>query len=259
MDLQEMISSGMLELYVMGSLSQREAERVEEALQEYPEIKSEVEKIEATFIQLGSENVSLPETVWENISSQLQQRKKPQKTIKSIAWRELSGWAAAIICFVGVIWFWTENRSNSDQILNIQNEKIVLENELNTLQTEIKESDKLLDVLRSKEVQSILLPANESVTKTAFAKVYYNSSENTAYLDIQGLPKAPEGKVYQAWSLLLNPLTPTSIGVLDQTDEAFIKLENIPNSEAFGITLENEGGSETPSLDQLYVLGAVNP
>ena len=34
-------------------------------------------------------------------------------------------------------------------------------------------------------------------------------------------------------------------------------LENANESEAFGITLEPEGGSETPTLEQLYTLGAV--
>lgn len=259
MDIEEIISSGMLELYVMGSLSQREAERVEEVLHEYPDVKAEIEKIEATLMQIGVENVTLSETVWQNITAQLQKSKKPQKIKKPIGFRELSGWAAAIFCLLGVYWFWNENKSNYQQLQIIENEKIVLEEEILDLQSEVDESIELLTMLRSKEVKTVLLPANERVTKTAYAKVFYNTSEGTLYLDIQGLPKAPEGKVYQAWSLLLDPLIPTSIGVLDSTKDTIIKLDNIPTSEAFGITLEDEGGSETPSLDQLYVLGVVNP
>jgi len=35
-------------------------------------------------------------------------------------------------------------------------------------------------------------------------------------------------------------------------------IKNANNSEAFGITLEPEGGSITPTLEQLYTLGAVS-
>ena len=34
-------------------------------------------------------------------------------------------------------------------------------------------------------------------------------------------------------------------------------LENTNESQAFGITLEPEGGSETPTMNQLYTLGEV--
>ena len=76
----------------------------------------------------------------------------------------------------------------------------------------------------------------------------------------RGLPKPPKGKVYQVWSLKLDPLTPTSLGLLTENESQssqIYKLDNSNTSEAFGITLEPEGGSESPTLEQLYVLGAV--
>jgi len=59
----------------------------------------------------------------------------------------------------------------------------------------------------------------------------------------------------------MDPLTPTSIGLLDTyavDDNKIFELENANQSEAFGITLEPEGGSESPTMEQLYVLGAVS-
>ena len=65
------------------------------------------------------------------------------------------------------------------------------------------------------------------------------------------------------WSLKLEPLTPTSLGTLDNyvaaTDTSIFEVENTNESEAFGITLEPAGGSEGPNLEQLYALGAVAP
>lgn len=95
-----------------------------------------------------------------------------------------------------------------------------------------------------------------------YVTVYYNKEENIAYIDAKGLPTPPEGKVYQVWSLIMDPLTPGSIGLLgdfENTENKFFKIENIPFPEAFGVTLEPEGGSESPILSQLYTLGMVAP
>lgn len=66
--------------------------------------------------------------------------------------------------------------------------------------------------------------------------------------------------VYQVWALKLNPLTPTSIGLLDNFDsnnQKIFAVDNAESAEAFGITLEPAGGSLTPTMEQLYTLGKV--
>ncbi len=58
----------------------------------------------------------------------------------------------------------------------------------------------------------------------------------------------------------MQPLTPTSVGLLASTAEAnkrIYRFEGFSEPEAFGITLEPDGGSESPSLDQLYTLGTI--
>ena len=59
MNVQELIESGNLELYVAGSLSIEESREVEEAIEKHPEIKQQVEMIEAGVITLA-EAVSPP-------------------------------------------------------------------------------------------------------------------------------------------------------------------------------------------------------
>jgi anti-sigma-K factor RskA len=64
--------------------------------------------------------------------------------------------------------------------------------------------------------------------------------------------------VYQVWALKLNPLTPTSIGLLDKFDDnVFFAVNNTGDAEAFAITLEPAGGSLNPTMEQLYTLGKV--
>ncbi|HET7360888.1 MAG TPA: anti-sigma factor, partial [Salinimicrobium sp.] len=100
----------------------------------------------------------------------------------------------------------------------------------------------------------------QKIAPNVDVNVIWNKVENRAFIDAQDLPEPPPGKVYQVWSLTLNPLTPTSIGLLENFEEDANKifvLANPNQSEAFGITLEPAGGSKTPTMEQLYVLGVV--
>jgi hypothetical protein len=48
---------------------------------------------------------------------------------------------------------------------------------------------------------------------------YTGIKREVVYIDAAGLPEPPKGMVYQVWALKLNPLTPTSIGLLDNFDK----------------------------------------
>ena len=90
--------------------------------------------------------------------------------------------------------------------------------------------------------------------------MYWKKDQEVVYIDALGLPEPPEGKVYQVWSLTLDPLTPTSIGLLADfvnDENKVFELQNPNKSQDFGITLEPAGGSETPTMEQLYTLGVV--
>jgi anti-sigma-K factor RskA len=50
---------------------------------------------------------------------------------------------------------------------------------------------------------------------------------------------------------------PVDAGLLEDCN-GVCKLKNIPKAQAFAITLEDKGGSASPHLDQLYVIGNVS-
>ena len=134
-----------------------------------------------------------------------------------------------------------------------------MENILSEAQEEVTATEGLLEEIRDKNVTVIAL-GGQTVSPSSYAKAYWNKEEQKVIIDAKGLPEPPDGFTYQVWSLKLDPLTPTSIGLLDDfvsQDTKLFTLENANESEAFGITLEPEGGSETPTLEQLYTLGAV--
>lgn len=262
MNAEEIIVSGQLELYVSGSLPPDEVLEVEEAMNKYPEVKNEIEKIEATFLYLA-ETVAppLPAMVWTYVLNSI----KKVKTLrdnesKSLNWAAITGWAAAILFIGGIMWMLKQNSDLNNAIQVANTENTVLKEANGTAENQLAENNQLLEVVRSKEYQAYNMPGNQAVAPQAFAKVYLNKKENIAYIDVKGLPAPPRGKVYQVWSLKMNPLTPTSVGLIDAKNLAgdeIYKFNDFPDPEAFGITLEPEGGSKTPTLSELYILGKV--
>jgi anti-sigma-K factor RskA len=74
---------------------------------------------------------------------------------------------------------------------------------------------------------------------------------------VQNLPAAPTGKQYQLWTIVDG--VPVDMGMLDNDfREKVISMKTAKgNVAAFAITLEKQGGSPSPTLEEMYVLGNV--
>ena len=251
MDIKEYIASGILELYVSGNLSAQEHEEVHRMVMQYPELQAEANRVEAALKTLAEASASSKPLAAPRVIG----RKKERP-----AWLTYGGWAAATIATVGLVSLLMKNDELQVTVQDLQQKEIFLESELASERASKLLTEELLTALRSPDVQKIPL-AGQGDFGQSFAAVYKDAETQTIYLDVNGLPEAPVGKQYQLWSLTLDPLTPTSLGVLDNDSEdlnLFI-IEDPNTTEAYGITLEPEGGSESPSLEQLYVLGTVQP
>jgi len=111
--------------------------------------------------------------------------------------------------------------------------------------------DQLINILRDKDYQQIrLLPLPGKPQATA--NVYWNQKTSTVYLLDISLPVPPEQKQYQLWAIVDGK--PVSAGLLNNSHTAE-KMAGFAKAQAFAITLEKAGGSETPTLDQMYVMG----
>lgn len=271
MDITAYIESGILELYVAGALSETENQEVYELMLKHPEILQEVLEIEAAVIKLTAAtsrgvNSSLLSLIKEKLIFNKEDTKVVSITQPTYNWLTYGGWAATIILGVGL--FWTLNQNNTlksdlqtaeSDLRAAEIEQSYLETQIADAKTGLEANKQLLSVLRSKDIISVPLGGQGDFANT-YAKVYWDKETDRIYLDAQGLPEAPEGKVYQVWSLTLNPLSPTSLGIIEDfntDDNKIFEITNANESQAFGITLEPEGGSESPTMEQLYTLGVV--
>ena len=265
MDTKAYIESGVLELYVAGTLSEKENDEVFNLMLQYPEILQEVLEIESAILKLTA-SVS-PKTdknkTFEAIKKALGFSSDTSKVIPiskpKYNWITYSGWAASIVLGVGLLYTVNQNKALESSVQIAETKQALLETQIANSKNSLEEANTLISVLRDDNITKIPL-AGQGNFESTYAKVYWDKNAGRIFLDAQGLPEPPEGKVYQVWSLTLSPLTPTSLGTIDdfKTDENKIfEIKNTNESEAFGITLEPAGGSETPTMEQLYTLGVV--
>ncbi|MDD7887062.1 anti-sigma factor [Flavivirga sp. 57AJ16] len=265
MDIKAYIESGILELYVAGTLSKKENKEVYNLMQQHPEILQEVLEIESAIIKLTASASQLKNNdSLQNIKQALGFNINDGSKVISITkpkynWLTYSGWAASIILALGLLWTINQNNQLRSDIQISETQQSLLETQIANSKNSLIEAKNLISVLRDNNITQVPLAGQGHFADT-YAKVYWDKNSQRIFLDVLGLPEPPEGKVYQVWSLKLSPLTPTSLGTIDNfiTDENKIfEIENVNESEAFGITLEPAGGSESPTMEQLYTLGVV--
>ena len=261
MNSREYIESGILELYVFGKLSDEEIAEVNQMAAQYPEVKEEITAIEKAVINLSYGIAPhLSATNFEKIRNQLLEKQKVIQMKPKNSLTQYLGWVAAAVFVLGMgIQFYKLNESNN-VIDTLSVEKSNLQESVVDLELKNKTTNDVLTIVRDENNKVIPL-GGQTVAPTAKAKIYWNQKTDEVYVDASGLPEPPEGKVYQIWSLKLQPtLTPTSIGLLADfkaNDTKIFAVDKTSGAEAFGITLEPAGGSATPTMEQLYTLGKV--
>ncbi len=262
MDVDKYIASGILEMYVAGLLSESENLDVDQAIKDHPAIKKEVEEIEAAVLYLTAlaEDGKAPGFAAIRHRIELDRKSSEVKVIKKpIDWFRYAGWAAVLVVGAGLWYQYQQNKELDSQLQIVQEEVIQLEEQIANASQSQQLTEELLRTLRDKNITVVPLQG-QLRSPESYAKVYWNKEQQNVLVDAQGLPEPPEGMAYQVWSLTLDPLTPVSIGLLENftgDENRIFELLNPNDSEAFGITLEPEGGSETPNLEQLFTLGTV--
>jgi anti-sigma-K factor RskA len=260
MDTKEYIESGILELYVYGLLSETENIEVNTMAKNHPEINEEIIAIEKGIVALSSSFSPFHSVAnFEKIKAKLELKHSGVIQMKPRNWSNYMGWAAAVVLMIGIGYQYQKLGQTNNQVVTIGNEKEKLTKEIQLLEQKNKTTETSLAVIRD-DKNTIVALSGQAVNPKSFAKIYWNKETKVVYVDAAGLPEPPKGMVYQVWALKLNPLTPTSIGLLDNfdsNDQKIFAVDSSNSAEAFGITLEPAGGSVSPTMEQLYTLGKV--
>lgn len=275
MDTKEYIASGILESYAMGVASDQEVREVECLTAIYPELKSELENIQLKVEEyVQSLAVAAPSASKENILSAIKTIKQdspltkvetdnklkvaPIKAGKVFALQPYLKFAtaASILVIVGLGLLFKQLQTKYS---NLEVEVTAYKNNTNQQISEMRDSLKNVSDERSflvdASTETVLL-AGTKLSPNSVVKVFYNSEKKEYAIEYNKLPKAAKGKQYQLWAIVDGQ--PLDLGILSK-ELAYIKRKTITvgDVQAFAITLEQEGGSEVPTLEAMFVVGNV--
>jgi anti-sigma-K factor RskA len=264
-DIKELIESGSLELYVMGSLPAEEMRLIDELRRTHPELNDEIARIEDAMIAYADSLAITPKAdLKEKIAGKLNFTvglDLEEERVSSIQIQMPGIYKAAAVVFVVlVLGFAATTGYFYGQYKSLNSRLIQLENEKTQLAAQVKQA-----VERSQNIKTQLAvvsdPANKTVelhgldiAPAAKATVYWNKQAGTTFVDAAQLPATAANGQYQLWAIVDSK--PVSLGVIAK-DTLFQPMKAVKNATAFAITLEPLGGKATPTLANMYVMGKI--
>lgn len=237
----------------MGVASEQETAQVELWMEQYPEVKLEVESIRSAVEGYAVSHSRNPDpSVKEKLMRKINEEKAeaPQKAVVySIS--SYFKWAAAasFLLLLGSLalnyYFYNRYSTASTELQTAQQQ-------LAEKQLVADAMHKDMDVVMDKNARPVVLNGTD-MAPDAVAKIYWMKNTGEVYVDPTNLPEAPAGMQYQLWAILDGK--PLDGGMIETKKGTYHiqKMKTFGKAQAFAITLEKMGGSPTPSKDMIVI------
>ncbi|MBM3415138.1 MAG: anti-sigma factor [Bacteroidetes bacterium] len=253
MNIQEYISSGIVESYVLGLASEEERRELERMCAGHPEVLRARIDFELAMEKQAMANAATPDPgVKDKIMNEISGGGKVV-SMKASPVRRINGWkyaaAACIALLAGSIYL---NIS-----LSGKNKK--LKGDFDNTVAKLNDIRKDVDMLRGRPEVKMASMKGTPESPQSYTTVYWDTASHDVYLLVNNLPKPADSLQYQLWALADGQ--PVDLGFISddyfvRQDKLLIKAKNAQKAQAFAITLEKKGrpDAKTPA-GKMYVLG----
>lgn len=253
MNVQDYISSGIVESYVLGLASEEEQAEFERMCKQHAEVLQARIDFEISMEQQVLQNVVAPPPA---LKQQILDIVSPSKakiiainagaTVVKTTWLKYAAAACAVLLAGSVYWNISQYSSNKKLQANYDN-------------TVAKLSDMEKDLAMLVQNPNVKMAAMKGmeVSPASFTTVYWDTISKDVYLLINNLPKPASDKQYQLWALLDGK--PIDMGMIDNDSftgekKLLLQMKNVSGAQAFAITLEKKGGNPTPQ-GSMFTMG----
>ena len=274
MNIQEYISTGIIESYVLGLASSPERAEFEAMCSAHPEIQKARDEFEQSLEKYFLDNLGmvkaapwLKERIFAEIqvassSNQKTQERAavyPLQAVKTDWWRFIAVAAVILLLFSTIMnyYFFAQYRKYSNKYEELASSQIQMATSNQILQTKLQDFKSALNLMKDPAMAIVKMSSlPTSPFRNSLATVYWDTRTKDVYLLANNLPTTVSNKQYQLWALVDGK--PVDAGVIEIKEGlSFIKMKNIPRAQAFAITLEKSGGRDAPNLSAMYVMGKV--
>ncbi len=250
MNIQEYISSGIIESCVLGLASPEERVEFEKMCALYPELVDARNNFELAIEKQAFQNsVPPPAGSKEKTWSAIQQSatKNTSKIIsmesrksKSSGLRWFAAASVALFLLTGYFAYTFYNKNRELQAKTDRSDSLI---------NEMTKVDKIMHDPNVMVVNMVGLKGSSSS-----ASVYWDSTRTDVYMVVKNMPRLPSDKQYQLWALIGSK--PVDLGSFDvPQSNVILKMKNTQNADAFAITIEDRGNTGGPDLEQLQAMG----
>ena len=265
MEGKDIISSGLIEQYVLGLTNPEDTRLIEELAKSDPEIKSEIEEIQLSLEHYAASFAVQPSSSVKNkVMSRIGSREEQTTPVvpvknagaKVIGMNSFYKWAAAA-CFVLLLGSIYLNYSYYNQYHSAANELAATNQTLNEEQKKNSEMNSDMGVVKDKQAMPVVLKGTPHAPQ-ALAKIFWMQNSGEVYVDPSNLPAAPSGKQYQLWAIVDGK--PVDGGMISTSNNDIFRIQKMKTfgkAQAFAITLEKAGGSPAPTMDEMYVIAKI--
>ena len=253
------ISPEDLSLFAMQALSPEEAAAVRAHLESCEECRNEAEASagDLALVALGAEQQAVPEGARQRFADRIaadaaatdripgasvtsiDSAKPVRRVYQSIQWSAVA--AMVILSFALLLKNGATNRELKEK--SKQLEQVTAAN---------ARAQQVLDLLTSKQAQHVLLTAANTHPVPSGRAVYLASSGGL-YFQASNLAPIASNKTYELWVIPANGQAPIPAGLFrpDSSGNASVMLPALPSgvpAKAFGVTLEDAQGAQTPTM-----------
>ncbi|NAS31059.1 hypothetical protein GTQ40_08770 [Flavobacteriaceae bacterium R38] len=256
MDKDSIKENGLLEQYLLGELSEKESNEVEEALKGDEELRTYFNELEANFQQLAFENAITPPgrvkaSLMDIVNNEINEERKviPIKTRQQQRFSIPFAAAAslAFIFFLSSAWLYNNWKTTQSNLESLRNETSDLRSRITTIEEDYDETNKWYQAINQPDAVQLVLKGND-ILPDATAITYVNHQDKTVILNTQGLPELAEDKDYQMWADVDGVMI--NMGVIP-SDVTMTTMKYIDDAHSINITIEPAGGNDHPTVEQL--------
>ncbi len=265
MNKEQFLSSGLLEQYVLGITSSEERRKVEYYLEQWPDLKDEVHKMRSAIEDYAMKQaIPPPPHLKDQILNELSSQKTAQGSQAELGRRRgvgaqvFTGLAvmAALVASLLAFIFYTGKQNTQHAYNRLQNEFQALKESCESDRRAQQEMEKVFAFLSHGATQPVTLQGTRSEYQNGII-AYWNEENKAAYLSLTNLPPAPEDKQYQVWADVEGEMI--NVGLIKPgQEESFQPIAYLPEAESLNITIEPNGGSEEPTIENLVLNGKIS-
>jgi Anti-sigma-K factor rskA len=253
MDINQYISSGIIEMHVMGLCPPEESAELELMRTQHPQLHEAILQFEIEFEKNAFQSSSVTGSELDSkilqslnaLQTPLVSMQVSNAKVKTFNWLKPAAAAAVVLFAVSSIFNYTLYKKTKEQQLALAETKKV-----NSL------PEKDYAVLKTPGITPVAMygvfPHN-----VCRCTLFWDKKTGKAYMMIHHLVSSGAEKQYQLWAMVNDK--PVNVGVVDDTiRDRFVELKNVPEgATAFTVTLENAAGSTTPTVEETYLSGKI--